>query len=195
MSPAQNRNPAHRPLLRSRAAKAALLIGCLGVACCTPPAPEPTPPPPSQPVQPAPAPPPPPPAPVYENWLDAPQTPGDWSYTDGAGLSYALFGPAGEAARLGLECRKTDRTVRIVRAGNAASELPMRIRTETADRMLTATPSPDGRPMIIATLQASDRLLDAMAFSRGRFAVETSGLETLYVPAWAEVTRVIEDCR
>jgi len=33
-----------------------------------------------------------------------------------------------------------------------------------------------------------------MALSKGRFAVETQGLETLYVPAWPEMTRVIEDC-
>ncbi|MGE5953581.1 MAG: hypothetical protein ACM308_08200 [Qipengyuania vulgaris] len=38
-------------------------------------------------------------------------------------------------------------------------------------------------------------LLDAMALTKGRFAVETPGLPTLYLPAWAEVTRVIEDCR
>ena len=192
MSPAQNQNPEIRPLATRPLGKAALLVACLGVACCTPPAPVPAPPPPAPPVRTAP---PPPPTPEYENWLDAPQTGGDWSYTDGAGLSYALFGPAGEAARLGLECRKADRVVRVVRAGNAASDVAMRIRTETAERMLTGVPSPDGRPMIIATLQANDRLLDAMAFSRGRFAVETSGLDTLYVPAWAEVTRVIEDCR
>ncbi|MDG2003332.1 MAG: hypothetical protein P8J20_08375 [Novosphingobium sp.] len=49
--------------------------------------------------------------------------------------------------------------------------------------------------MIAVTLPASDPLLDAMAFSRGRFAVETAGLPTLYVPSWPEVSRVIEDCR
>jgi hypothetical protein len=34
-----------------------------------------------------------------------------------------------------------------------------------------------------------------MAYSRGRFAVEINGLPTLYLPSWAEVGRVIEDCR
>jgi hypothetical protein len=34
-----------------------------------------------------------------------------------------------------------------------------------------------------------------MAFSRGRFAIETAGLPTLYVPSWPEVSRVVEDCR
>ena len=40
-----------------------------------------------------------------------------------------------------------------------------------------------------------DPLLDAMAVTRGRFAVETTGLSTLYLPPWAEVTRAIESCR
>ena len=33
------------------------------------------------------------------------------------------------------------------------------------------------------------------AFSKGRFAIETPGLATLYVPSYPEITRVIEDCR
>jgi len=44
-------------------------------------------------------------------------------------------------------------------------------------------------------LSARDPLLDAIAFSRGRFALEAAGLETLYLPAWPELSRVIEDCR
>jgi len=34
-----------------------------------------------------------------------------------------------------------------------------------------------------------------MAFSRGRFALETAGQETLYLPSWPEISRVVEDCR
>ena len=44
-------------------------------------------------------------------------------------------------------------------------------------------------------MPARDPLLDAMAFSKGRFALEVAGLPTLYVPSYPEVTRVIEDCR
>ncbi len=50
-------------------------------------------------------------------------------------------------------------------------------------------------PAIAARVAANDPLLDAMAFSKGRFAVEVAGLPTLYVPSYPEVTRVIEDCR
>ncbi len=45
------------------------------------------------------------------------------------------------------------------------------------------------------SLNPRDPLLDAMAITRGRFAVEVEGETPLYLPAWAEVTRVIEDCR
>ncbi|MDN3644988.1 hypothetical protein QWY75_02070 [Pontixanthobacter aestiaquae] len=144
---------------------------------------------------PDPTPPPPLPEPIYDNWLDAPQTPGDWTYRDGSGLSYATFSVAGSAARFGIECAKSSRTIRLVRGARANQTLPMRIRTETAERLLDAVPSPDDRPMLVATLPARDPLLDAIALSRGRFAVGTAGRETLYLPAWPEITRVIEDCR
>ncbi len=44
-------------------------------------------------------------------------------------------------------------------------------------------------------IPARDPILDAMALTKGRFAIEAQGTQTLYIPAWAEVTRVIEDCR
>ena len=173
----------------------------LAVTCCRA-APDPVPPPPVSVPATAPAPTPtpaplPPPVsnPAYDNWLDAPQTPGDWTYRDGARLSYTTFGAAGTAARFGVECAKTTRSIRLVRGARANGAVPMRIRTETAERLITTNPSPDGRPMLIATLNARDPLLDAIALSRGRFSVETSGMETLYLPAWPEISRVIEDCR
>lgn len=132
--------------------------------------------------------------PTYDNWLDAPQTAGDWSYRDGA-TSVALFGEPGQGARFGMECNKGSGQIRLVRAGSAAGQVPVRVRTETADRMLTAAPAQGDMPTVTVTLDAGDRLLDAMALTKGRFAVEAQGLNTLYLPAWAEVTRVIEDCR
>ena len=184
-------------ITRAAAARTSLALPCLLVTCCVsapPPAPEPV-----VVAAPAPAPPAPPPPtavqPVYDDWMDAPRTPGDWSYRDGTGLSFATYGPRGGAAVFGLECAKSNGTVRLVRGGNATQASPMRIRTETGDRLLTATPSGDGRPMLRAELPGRDALLEQMAFSKGRFAVEVRGFETLYIPAWPEVTRVIEDCR
>ncbi len=72
---------------------------------------------------------------------------------------------------------------------------PMRIRTETADAFSMRTPAGGGASLSFGEHPAGDPLLDAMALSKGRFAVETQGMPTLYLPSWAEVTRVIEDCR
>ena len=46
-----------------------------------------------------------------------------------------------------------------------------------------------------AELGVFDRLLDALAFSRGRFAIGVPGAAPLIVPNWPEATRAIEDCR
>lgn len=172
------------------------LLGLALAGCASAPATRPTPP--STPVQtsrPVPTPPPVATQPDYANWLDAPQTPGDWSYRDGSGLSFATFGQSGTAAVFGIECQKASRTIRLVRGTSLAGPVPLRFRTETAERLVTANSQPDGRPMLFATVQARDPLLDAIALSRGRFAVETAGLDTLYLPAWPEISRVIEDCR
>ena len=59
--------------------------------------------------------------------------------------------------------------------------------------MLEATPQAVGT--IGLSLDARDPLLDAMIFSRGRFAVEAGALPTLYLPSWPEMGKVVEDCR
>ncbi|MGB3740170.1 MAG: hypothetical protein WA948_12565 [Pontixanthobacter sp.] len=166
------------------------------IACCTPaapPAPAPAP------VVTRPAPPPLVVVPQYDNWLDAPQTPGDWRYSNSGSLSYATFGLAGEGARFGIECRGDTNRIRLVRASSsdagATMNAPLVIRTETATRAVPATSEQAATSQLAADMQPRDPLLDAMALSRGRFAIETAGMETLYLPAWPEVTRVIEDCR
>jgi hypothetical protein len=58
-----------------------------------------------------------------------------------------------------------------------------------------AAPARSDPSSLVARLAAGDRLLDAMAYTKGRFAVEAGGMEALYVPAWPEVVRVIDDCR
>ena len=78
------------------------------------------------------------------------------------------------------------------RAGVAGAAPSFILRSESASRSLSPTGSGSS---IGASLQAQDPLLDAMAFSKGRFAIENAGLPTLYVPSYPEVTRVIEDCR
>ncbi|ANY20254.1 hypothetical protein A6F68_01743 [Tsuneonella dongtanensis] len=178
--------------MRFRASIAA--IACLATACCSAPAPEPTPAPPI--ARPTPAPTPTPtPTTAYANWMDAPQTAGDWFYRKGGTTTAALFGESGTDARFAITCVLGQRRVTLARAGAAAEPMPMRIRTETTDRAITATPATGELPSLIATLGSSDPLLDAIAFSKGRFAVEVPGQAALYLPSWPEITRVIEDCR
>ena len=72
----------------------------------------------------------------------------------------------------------------------------MTIRTTAQSRTMTGTGSdhtPDSPTDFV--LAVTDPLLDAMAFSRGRFVVEQPGQAPLVLPPYAEIGRVIEDCR
>ena len=154
-------------------------------------APRPQPPQPAAPppAVPAPAPPvaqPPPPAPA--DWRDAPLSPGDWAYAQGDGIGSAIFASGGRPALI-VRCDVPGR-LSLVRAATGGSR--MTIRTSFGDRSLTATPAGNG---LRATIPANDPMLDQIAFSRGRFLVETDGAPALIVPAWPETARVVEDCR
>jgi hypothetical protein len=123
--------------------------------------------------------------------MDAPLTPGDWSYRSGM----ATFGDPGAQPRLVLRCDRPGGAVEIIRAGSAVAALPMGVLTEFQARSLDAVPARSDPASIVAQVPAHDPLLDAMALSKGRFAIEIAGLQTLYLPSYPEVTRVIEDCR
>lgn len=180
------------------------LCASLSLAACVPPSPEPTPVPSPSPT-PAPSPtqaqpeaaPPQVVTPSFDNWMDAPQTPGDWTYVAEGGETLAVFGTGrtSETVDLIIRCDRQSGRIGIARAGSAQGQVEMLVRTETQDRRLTATPMQSGAPLIVAQLAASDPLLDAIAFSKGRFAVDVTGTQPIYAPAWPEITRVIEDCR
>jgi hypothetical protein len=164
-------------------------------ACVPPPAPTPVPAPAPTPT-PTPRPVTPPPQPTYQNWEDAPQTAGDWFYIPQANASIAAFGPAERQPLFALRCDAARHTISVGRTSASLSPQPMTIRTESATRTFSANPAQGSVEHLVATsLPAGDAFLDAMAYSKGRFAVEVSGEPTLYLPSWPEVTRVIEDCR
>lgn len=163
-----------------------------GIAACVP-GPRPAPPVQARPT-PAPAPAP-APAPIYHSWLDVPQTPGDWSYRPQQGGGIARFGTAASEPRFAMRCEASARAVVLTRYGAPAGTAQMTIRSESQTRTLSAASSAGAAGTATARLAANDRLLDAMALSKGRFAVEVPGASPLYLPSWAEVTRVIEDCR
>ena len=184
-----------KPIYGQFAAACALT---LGLAACIPPSPEPTPAPSPAPVStpsPTPASTPVAQAPVTENWIDAPQTAGDWSYGTVSGGTIARFSGSSGGPLFAIACMRGSAGVALIRYQAGSSSNPaMTIRTETATRTLP-TRRGDSASSLAADLQARDPLLDAMALTRGRFAVETSNSPPLYLPAWSEVTRVIEDCR
>ena len=103
---------------------------------------------------------------------------GTWSYAITATGGEARFG-----AHLLLICDKPTRTVTISRP--AVPPAALTVVTDMQTRIL----APGGR------LSASDPLLDAMAFSRGRFLVSGGNTAVLAVPSWPEAARAIEDCR
>ena len=104
--------------------------------------------------------------------------PGHWSHIHTAGGTIASYGAA-----ITIRCDRATRTITIARPGAATGELTI------ATSSLTRALPTGGR------LLANDPLLDAIAFSRGRFLVSGESGPTLAIPAWPEAARSIEDCR
>ena len=173
--------------MRQSLAFASLLLVSIA-GCVAPPA---EPPPPPAPVAPVPAPPP-KPAPLAGDWRDWPVAPGTWRYERDARGSRALFGAAGSDARLVLRCDQSPRRMFLSRAGTATG--PLTVRTSSTTKALAVQPT-GGAGYVAVELASRDALLDALAFSRGRIVVEQAGTPALVVPVYAEIGRVIEDCR
>ena len=119
--------------------------------------------------------------------------PGSWAYAAVPDGSEATFRDSGARPQLMIRCTRSARRVTLSRpAGTAAPFLF--VWTSSATRNLPASFDP-ATARISAALTAFDPLLDAMSFSRGRFGIGVSGAPALVVPPWAEVSRVIDDCR
>lgn len=133
-------------------------------------------------------------------WRDLPQTPGAWTYSAEPTGSVVRFGQPGSGSPILIRCDRSRPAVVLQRAGYGAAPVPATITTSSTLRRLTAMPAATAAapntpiPFEIA-LSVRDPLLDAIAFSRGRFMFEMGGAQTLVLPAWSELGRVIEDCR
>jgi hypothetical protein len=57
------------------------------------------------------------------------------------------------------------------------------------------TPAGGTPPYIATEIAPGDPILDAMALSRGRIAINVAGQRSIAIPSWAEITRIVEDCR
>ena len=116
----------------------------------------------------------------FEAGKSLPLTSGQWSYvpTATATGSESRFGGS-----LSIRCDRVARAVTVQRIGAVPS--PLTISTSAVTQVLPTS----GR------VAANDRLLDAIAFSRGRFLVAGGAGPVLAVPSWPEAARSIEDCR
>ena len=92
-----------------------------------------------------------------------------------------------------LVCDRMAGAMILWRTGTAAGAVPLSVTATGARRVLDATPDAAGG--VGARLAPADPLLDAVAFTRGRFMLEIPGNAPLYLPGWPELSRVIEDCR
>ncbi|MFL6748362.1 MAG: hypothetical protein ACJ8E6_06695 [Sphingomicrobium sp.] len=115
---------------------------------------------------------------TYDSGKALALTQGQWTYAATPTGSESRFGNA-----LSLRCDRPTRTVTISRPSQQPAALSL-----ATDSLSKALP-PSGR------LSAFDPLLDAIAFSRGRFLVWGGTGPTLVVPSWPEAARSIEDCR
>ena len=122
---------------------------------------------------------------------------GEWVYRQDERGSIALFGEAGRDALIVVRCDVPRRRIFLSRAGEVwnADSVGMTIYTSSGRKTFTVRKT-GGTPSYVAVeLDSREPHLDAMAFSRGKFLVTLAGRPNLVVPNWAELGRVVEDCR
>ena len=120
-------------------------------------------------------------------------TPGSWTYREVVGGSEATFVDGAGTARAVFTCGKVTRLVTLSRI-SAAPAAGLSIWTSSASRDLPSRFDANAR-RVIAQLGAADSLLDAIALSRGRFALSMAGSPALVLPAGTEIAHIVEDCR
>lgn len=129
------------------------------------------------------------------DWIDWPITAGNWIYRQDGRGSLALFGQPGADALLTLRCMQNDKQLFLSRAGNVNNGGKITVRTSHTLKSYNAASTGGSPPYSAIAINPSDAVLDALVYTRGRFAVEADGLLSIAVPAWSEIARVIEDCR
>lgn len=132
--------------------------------------------------------------PAYDNYMDAPHTPGTWTYVDDPSETLGLFGTSARNPVFIIRCDKETGRVGLGRRSAQLGTQEMKVETETATRTIAARSLGD-TSLVVAELDPRDPLLDSMAVTKGRFAISTPNAQSLFIPAWVEVSRVIEDCR
>ena len=126
-------------------------------------------------------------------WTDWPLAQGDWVYRRDERGSIALFGPIGANALVTLRCDNARRKIYLAREGRSVGMIV--VRASSAMKELMGAPTGGVPPYIATEITPNDPILDAIALSRGRIAINVAGQQPLAIPSWAEITRIVEDCR
>ena len=118
---------------------------------------------------------------------------GSWTYgMTGAGTE-ARFLDASGNPQLWVQCTRLTRRISIARPATGASPF-LTVWTSSLTRQAPASFNPATLRLTV-DLAAFDPLLDAIVSSRGRVGYTVGTKTPLVVPPWAEVSRVVEDCR
>jgi len=118
---------------------------------------------------------------------------GNWNYATLQGGSEATFVNASAQPQLAITCTRGTRQITISKPATGAAPFIL-VWTSALTRNLPSSYNP-ATARLSATVSAFDPVLDAMTFSRGRIGFSALNKPALVVPAWAEVGRVVEDCR
>lgn len=130
------------------------------------------------------------------NWLDWPLAPGDWVYRRDERGSIALFGVPGRDALVTLRCDVARKRVYLARADVAATgSATFSVRSSSARKEFSAQTTGGALPYLATEIMPSDTILDAIIYTRGRFALEATGQSPLAIPSWSEIAKIVEDCR
>jgi hypothetical protein len=132
-------------------------------------------------------------APAAADFSNSPMMPGTWSYLAVPSGSNARFTDSSGTIRISFGCNKTSRGVTIARTSTAPAAT-LSIWTSTSSRNQPAL-FEQAAQRVIATFNAQDTMLDAIVFSRGRFAVSMPGAPAFVIPTGPEPARIVEDCR
>ena len=137
-------------------------------------------------------------APVRQpgEWMDWPLTPGDWVYRRDERGSIALFGVPGADALVTLRCDTGRGKIYLARANVAGmGSATFTLRSSSTLKEFTAQSTGGPLPYLATEIMPNDTVLDAIIYTRGRIALETTGQSSLAIPSWSEIARVVEDCR
>ena len=127
------------------------------------------------------------------DYSDSQLLPGSWSYLTVPGGSQARFMDATGTIRISLSCNRTSPGVTLARTSTAPAA-SLAIWTTTSSRNQPAMFEQSAQ-RVVATFNGRDTMLDAIVFSRGRFAVSMPGAPAFVIPTGPEAARIVEDCR